>query len=254
MTTYHNHFIIQFYDATTIHTNAADAMDYILEGFFRAFHLLLAADPETFSAVWTTVRASAWSMAASLIIGIPLGFFLGYFTFRGKKQVRMIVDTMLALPTVFIGLMVYAFFSHRGPLGHMELLFTIPGIAVGQTILALPIVIALTATAVESMDEHLRVTLMSLGADRRHLFFTTLWEGRFGILAAALTAYGRVMTEVGISMMVGGNIKWHTRTITTAIALETNKGLFAMGVALGLVLMSIAFLVNLSVSFFRRRT
>jgi tungstate transport system permease protein len=130
----------------------------------------------------------------------------------------------------------------------MGLLFTLPGIAIGQTILALPIVIALTAAAVEGMDRHLRTTLMSLGADRKQLLLSSLWEVRYSITAAALTAFGRVMTEVGISMMVGGNIKWHTRTITTAIALETNKGLFGMGIALGLVLLMIAFAVNLSVA------
>jgi tungstate transport system permease protein len=133
------------------------------------------------------------------------------------------------------------------------LLFTLPGIAIGQTILALPVVMALSASAVETMDRQLRVTLISLGVNRRQLLLSSLWEVRHGVLAAALTAYGRVMTEVGISMMVGGNIKWHTRTMTTAIALETNKGLFAMGVALGLVLLAIAFAVNLSVSFLRKR-
>ena len=228
-------------------------MDYIIDGFIRAIQLLAGGDPETYSAVYATLRVSSGSMAASLTLGIPLGFVLGYHRFWGKKQVRIVVDTLMALPTVFVGLLVYAFLSRQGPLGHMGLLFTLPGIAVGQTILAMPIVIALSATAVEAMDRHLRVTLISLGASRRHLLLSSLWEVRYGILAAGLTAYGRVMTEVGISMMVGGNIKWHTRTITTAIALETNKGLFAMGIALGLVLMAIALFVNVSVSFLRRR-
>jgi tungstate transport system permease protein len=159
----------------------------------------------------------------------------------------------LSLPTVFIGLVVYAFLSQRGPLGAWGLLFTLPGIAIGQTILAVPVVMALSASAVENMDRQLRITLISLGVNRRQLLLSSLWEVRHGVLAAALTAYGRVMTEVGISMMVGGNIKWHTRTMTTAIALETNKGLFAMGVALGLVLLAIAFAVNLSVSSLRKR-
>ena len=228
-------------------------MDFIIDGFIKAIALLAAGDSETFSAVSATLRVSTGSMTASLIVGVPLGFLLGYYTFRGKKQVRIIVDTLLALPTVFVGLLVYAFLSYQGPLGHMGMLFTLPGIAIGQTILALPIVIALSATAVEAMDRHLRDTLISLGASRRQLLISSLWEVRYGILAAALTAYGRVMTEVGVSMMVGGNIKWHTRTITTAIALETNKGLFAMGIALGLVLMAIALIVNISVSFLRRR-
>ncbi len=228
-------------------------MDFIVQGILKAFQLLFSGDPETFSAVAATVQVSAYSMVASLIMGIPLGFVLGYADFPGKRQVRLLVDTSLALPTVFIGLMVYAVLCRQGPLGSMGLLFSLPGIAIGQTILALPIVIALSATAVESMDANLRVTLISLGANRRQVLLSSLWEARHGILAAALTAYGRVMTEVGISMMVGGNIKWHTRTITTAIALETNKGMFAMGIALGLVLMAIALGVNVGVSFLRRK-
>jgi tungstate transport system permease protein len=228
-------------------------MDFLLEGFFQAFHLLLSGNAETYSAIGATVRVSSYSIGCSLLIGIPLGFCLGYFAFRWKKSVRTIVDTLMSLPTVFIGLLVYAFLTHRGPLGDFGLLFTLPGIAIGQTILALPIVIGLSATAVESMDQKLRITIMSMGANRRQLFLSTIWESRHGILAGAIAAYGRVMTEVGISMMVGGNIKWHTRTITTAIALETNKGQFGMGVALGLVLLAIAFCVNVSVSSLRRR-
>jgi len=138
-------------------------------------------------------------------------------------------------------------------LGNLGLLFSLEGIAIGQTILALPIVIALTASAVESLDRSLRLTLVSLGASKRQLFFSSIKEARIGIIVAAITASGRVLTEVGISMMVGGNIKWHTRTITTAIALETNKGQFAMGIALGIVLLAMAFTVNFSLSFLRRR-
>jgi tungstate transport system permease protein len=228
-------------------------MDFLRQGFLTALELLRTLDPETFSAVYATLLVSTQALAVTLAAGLPLGFLLGYFDFAGKKQVRVVVDTLLSLPTVFIGLLVYAFFTARGPLGTLGLLFTLPGVAVGLTILALPIVIALGATAVESMDRHLRVTLISLGANRRQLFLSTLWEARHGIIAAGLTAYGRVMTEVGIAMMVGGNIKWQTRTITTAIALETNKGEFAMGIALGLVLLLIAFGVNVSVSFLRKR-
>jgi len=228
-------------------------MNFLLEGFFQAFHLLASGNAETYSAIWATVKVSSYSIGCSLLIGIPLGFCLGYFDFSGKKPLRTMVDTLMAMPTVFIGLLVYAFLTRRGPLGDLGLLFTLPGIAIGQTILALPIVIGLSATAVESMDQKLRITIMSMGANLRQLFLSSLWESRHGILAGGIAAYGRVMTEVGISMMVGGNIKWHTRTITTAIALETNKGQFGMGVALGLVLLAIAFCVNVSVSFLRRR-
>ncbi len=228
-------------------------MEYLYQGIIQAFRLLFGGDPETYSAVAATVKASSLSMAASLLLGVPAGFALGHLDFPGRRQVRLVVDTLLALPTVFVGLMIYALISNQGPLGHMGLLFTIPGIAIGQTLLALPVVIALTATAIESMDANLRVSLISLGANRRQLLLTSLWEVRHGVLAAGLTAYGRVMTEVGISMMVGGNIKWHTRTITTAIALETGKGMFATGIALGIVLLLIAFAVTFPASMLRKK-
>ncbi|MFO7599044.1 MAG: ABC transporter permease [Candidatus Desulfacyla sp.] len=229
-------------------------MEFIVSGFLKALVLLTSGDAETYSAIFATLRVTTASMAASLLLGIPLGFLLGHHDFPGKRQVRIVVDTLLSLPTVFVGLMVYAFISSRGPFGGMGLLFTLPGIAIGQAILALPIVISLVATATQTTDSNLRTTLISLGAARRDLLLTSLWETRHGIVTAGLVAYGRVMTEVGISMMVGGNIKWHTRTITTAIALETNKGLFAMGIALGLVLLLIAFSVTLGVTFLRRRS
>jgi tungstate transport system permease protein len=229
-------------------------MDYIWQGILRAFDLLLSLDPETLSAIGVTIRVSTLSILASLILGIPLGFLLGYRSFPGKRGVRLLVDTLLSFPTVVIGLLVYAFVSRQGPLGEFGLLFTLPGIAIGQTILGLPIIIALTASAVENMDERLRPTLLTLGAVKQQIMLTTVWEARFAILAAAVTAYGRIVSEVGISMMVGGNIKWHTRTITTAIALETNKGRFGLGIALGLVLLAIAFAVNLILAFLRRRT
>ena len=228
-------------------------MDYLSQGIIQAVMLLVHGDPETFSAVLATLQVTGYTMVASLSMGIPLGFLLGYNNFKGKRQLRTVVDTLLSLPTVFIGLMVYTILSHRGPLGHVGLLFTLPGIAIGQTILALPIVVALSATAVEAMDQKLRPTLISLGASRRQVLFSSLWEVRHGIVAACLTAYGRVMTEVGISMMVGGNIKWHTRTITTAIALETGKGMFATGIALGLILLLISFSVNVLVACFKNR-
>jgi len=228
-------------------------MGFIQEGINQAVTLLVNGDPATYSAISATLSASGLAMAASLVLGIPLGYLLGYFDFRLKKQLRIIVDTLLSLPTVFIGLVVYALLTRNGPFGEMGLIFSIPGIAIGQTILALPIIIALTATAVEAADRNLRITLMSLGANRGQIALSTLWEMRLGILAAAVTATGRVLTEVGISLMVGGNIKWHTRTITTTIALETSKGEFGMGIALGLVLLMIALAVNLSLAGMRRR-
>ncbi|MBF0242254.1 MAG: ABC transporter permease [Desulfamplus sp.] len=228
-------------------------MDFILEGFIKALNLLTGGDAEVWSAIFATIKVSTASMVLSIILGIPCGFCLGYFNFKAKRALRTFVDTLLSLPTVFVGLMVYAFISSRGPFGEFELLFTLTGIAIGQAILAFPVVTALTAAAIEGCDEELKLTLISLGAGKKEIILTTLWEVRFAIVAAIVTAYGRVMTEVGISMMVGGNIKWHTRTITTAIALETGKGMFANGIALGLVLLTIAFGVNISLAFLRKK-
>ena len=229
-------------------------MGYITQGFVKAFELLIRGDVETYSAVFTTLKTSSLSITASLAIGIPAGFFLGYRDFRGKRQIRTFVDTLLALPTVVVGLFVYSLISRRGPLGSLGLLFTIPGIAVAQTILITPIVVSLTATAIEGLDERVRITLKTLGATRTRIALASLRESRYAVLTAAVTAYGRAISEVGVSMMIGGNIKWHTRTITTAIALETGKGEFALGIALGLVLLFLAFIVNWGLIVLKRRS
>lgn len=229
-------------------------MSFILDGMGQAMGLLVSGNPETWSAVYATVVVTVMSVAASFVLGAPLGFLLGFYSFPGKRALRMIADTLLSFPTVVIGLIVYAMLSHRGPLGELGLLFTLPGVAIGMTLLGLPIVIALTANAVEYADGGLRDTLRTLGASSSQVFRAMLWEVRYHMLLAAMAAFGRIVSEVGISMMVGGNIKWHTRTITTAIALETGKGEFAMGIALGVVLMVIAFVVNLALAGLKRRT
>jgi len=228
-------------------------MDFIVAGFVRAIELLVNFDHSTYTAISATLQASTCSMLISLGAGLPCGFLLGYFDFKWKRALRTILDTLLALPTVSVGLLVYAFIASKGPLGQFGLLFTLTGIAIGQTILAFPIVTAITASIVENIDPELKLTLISLGAGKKNIITTCLWEVRYGLLAAGVTAYGRVLTEVGVSMMVGGNIKYHTRTITTAIALETNKGLFADGIALGIVLIGIAFAVNICLSFLRKK-
>lgn len=229
-------------------------MDYLWQGLQQAAVLLFTLDPETYSAVITTLKVTFLSITMSVIIGVPLGFLLGYFQFPGKRQLRMVVDTLLALPTVVVGLLVYAFISRRGPLGWTNLLYTVPGIAIAEVLLILPIVISLTATAIEGLDRRLRPTLRSLGAGRVQLALTSLHEARFAVLIAGITAYGRAISEVGIAMMIGGNIKWYTRTMTTAITLETGKGQFSMGIALGVVLLLIVFLLNGALVLLRRRT
>lgn len=228
-------------------------MDYLTQGFLDAFTLLFSGDEETFSAVFTTLKISTASIFISLAAGLPLGFMLGYYTFPGKRQLRAFVDTLLALPTVVVGLLVYAFITQKGPLGGMGLLFELSGVVVAQVILVIPIIISLTATGIESLDERLKSTLLTLGARGSRIITSSLYEARFAIMAAGVNAYGRAIAEVGISMMIGGNIKWHTRTITTAIALETGKGQFSMGIALGIVLLLIGFTVNYALIFFKRR-
>ena len=229
-------------------------MDFIADGFIQAFRLLFSMDEETMNILVTTLQLTAVSMGGILLLGLPLGFLLGYFDFPGKRCVRTVVDTLLALPTVVIGLLVYAFISRRGPLGGWDLLFTVEGMAIGQIILGTPIVVAYTATAIEGLDNRLRQTLMTLGASGAKLAMTSLWEARFLVLVAALTAFGRIVGEVGSAMMLGGNIKWPTRTITTAITLETGKGDFALGIALGVILILISLILNISLTFLRRRT
>jgi tungstate transport system permease protein len=227
-------------------------MDFIAEGFIQGLGLLFSLDEETWSTVWNSLRASSLSIMASITLGMPAGFMIGFFTFPGRDQLRTISDTLLALPTVVVGLLVYAFLTHRGPLGSWELLYTIRGISIAQTILVLPIVVSFTASAAESLDRNFRPTMATLGVGRIATLLYGLYEIRFSLVTAALMAYGRAVSEVGISMMIGGNIKWNTRTITTAIALESGKGDFARGIALGVILMTIVFLVNILARRFRR--
>lgn len=220
-------------------------LDFILDGIYEALRLLISFDEETYFAIKTTLYSSFFSIIIALIIGMPLGFCLGYFNFFGKKFLRILSDTGLAMPTVAIGLILYALFSNRGPLGNFALLFTLKAVIIGQICLSLPIVISLTASVIENMEiKHLRL-IKSYHLRGYKQILTVLFENRYPLMVVVATTYGRIVAEVGVAMMVGGNIKWHTRTITTAISLETNKGEFAMGIALASVLITIAFLVNL---------
>lgn len=227
-------------------------MNLFTDGFDQAIDLLISGNTSVYSAISTTITVSSWSLMISLLIGLPLGFALGYYNFPGKSIVRTFVDTLLALPTVVIGLMAYTMLSQAGPLGEYNLLFSQEAIILGQIVLGLPIIIALTAAQVESVDKRLYSSLKGLGAHSFQILTATLIEARFGIMTAAMTAYGRIITEIGISMMVGGNIKYHTRTVTTAIALETGKGEFVTGIALGLVLFAVALIVNIALSMLKR--
>lgn len=228
-------------------------MGYFTEGFHKALDLLLYMDDATISAIEATLVSTSYALCIAMLLGLPLGFLLGYTNFPGKRFLRLISDTLLAFPTVLIGLIVYVFITYRGPLGQFGLLFTLPGMVIGQSILALPIVVSWTAQAVESLDPRCRETLLTLGARPVQLAWLTLREVRYEIGMVCVTAFGRVVTEVGVAMMLGGNIRYATRTMTTAISLETSKGEFAQGIALGLVLLLIAFVVNFLLAWFKHK-
>ncbi|EAJ3623512.1 ABC transporter permease subunit [Campylobacter coli] len=219
-------------------------MDYILEGFTQALFLLFNADESVISAIKTTLFSSSVSIILSLIVGFPLGFALGFFEFKTKRFIKLIVDTSLSFPTVAVGLILYALISSRGPLGDLGLLFTVKALVLGQFILALPIVIALFSNLIENMNKKHFLFIKSLHLSPLKLVMTIIYELRFALVSVVALAYGRIVAEVGVAMIVGGNIKYDTRTITTAISLETNKGEFASGIALALVLIFIAFILN----------
>ena len=222
-------------------------MDFLLHGFAEAFNLLLNDNLETYSAIKATLYTSSVSILFAVLIGFPLGFSLGFYDFRGRKILRLLSDTALAMPTVAIGLILYAFITRNGPLGSLNLLFTLKAVMLGQFVLALPIIISLTASVVENMDRKHYLTILNLRLAPAKLVFCVLYELRYALMVVIATAYGRIVAEVGVAMMIGGNIKYFTRTITTAVSLETNKGEFAMGIALAMVLIFIAFLVNLAI-------
>jgi tungstate transport system permease protein len=184
---------------------------------------------------------------------VPVGFAIAFSEFSGKHMVITVLNTLLALPTVVIGLFVYAFVSRRGVFGPLDLLYTQKAIIVGQIILIVPVVAAFTIAAISRIDERYRKTAMTLGANRAQTAWIIFREARFGIVSAVIAAFGRVISEVGISMMLGGNIKGFTRTMTTAMALEYDKGSFTLAIALGIVLLGLSFGMNLLFHFFQGR-
>ena len=227
-------------------------MDFLLNGFAEAFNLLLNGNLETYSAIKATLYTSSVSILFAVVVGFPLGFILGFYDFKGRKILRLLSDTALAMPTVAIGLILYAFITRNGPLGSLNLLFTLKAVMLGQFVLALPIIISLTASVVENMEKKHYLTILNLRLSAPKLVFCVLYELRYALMVVIATAYGRIVAEVGVAMMIGGNIKYFTRTITTAVSLETNKGEFAMGIALAMVLIFIAFLVNLAIFALRK--
>jgi tungstate transport system permease protein len=220
-------------------------MDYIIDAFRGAFWLILSLDREIFSIALLSLRVAGTATVFATLIGVPLAYVIATRDFPGKRTVLTIFNTLMAVPTVLVGLFCYAFFSRRGPLGFLDLLFTPTGMVIGDLILALPLIVALTIAAVNAVDPRARLTALALGATSRQTSWTVLLDARYALMAAVINGFGRVVAEVGAAMMLGGNIRGYTRTLTTAVALETSKGEFAFAMALGLILLTLALMVNL---------
>lgn len=221
-------------------------MDFLLQSLVAALELIRVGDLELFQVVYLSLYVTFFSTLIASLLGVPLGFYLAVLEFHGKRALITLLNTMLALPTVVIGLLVYAFLSRRGLLGYLGLLYTPKAIIIGQIILILPWVTTFTMAAVGRIDRRYRLTALTLGASSLQAALVVAREARFGILAAIIAAFGRVIAEIGIAMMLGGNIKGYTRTMTTAMALEHNKGEFVLAVALGIILLSVSLLMNIA--------
>jgi len=228
-------------------------MDLLVDSFISAILLVISMDAEMIAIVGVSLKVSCTSTFFAALIGVPVGFAIAFGEFSGKHMVITVLNTLLALPTVVIGLFVYAFVSRRGIFGPLDLLYTQNAIIIGQIILIVPVVAAFTIAAISRIDERYRKAAMTLGANRLQTAWVLFREARFGIVAAVIAAFGRVISEVGISMMLGGNIKGFTRTMTTAMALEYDKGAFTLAVALGIILLGLSFGMNLLFHFFQGR-
>lgn len=228
-------------------------MNFLLESLSSALGLILHLDSEVFTTVWTSLYTSFCAILLAGAVGVPAGMLLGLSRFLGRRLVITLLNTLMALPTVVVGLVLFGLFSRQGPLGPWGLLFTPLAMIVGQTVLAVPIVANYALSAVAGADSRILPTALTLGASPLQCGLLMLREVRFGIMAAVIAGFGRVIAEVGVAMMLGGNIRGYTRTMTTAIALETSKGEFAFALALGLLLMGVALVVNLVLNLLQQR-
>ena len=226
-------------------------MEYIIEGIVKALELIFSLDREVYGIVGRSVRFALTATVLAGVVGVPIGFFIGSRHFMGKPAVITTLNTLMALPTVVIGLLGYAFLSRRAPLGILDLIFTPRAVIIGEFILSLPIIVNLTVSAVQAVDKRAYLTAQTLGAGRWMVAWTVLMEARFALLAAIIAGFGRAVSEVGSAMMLGGNIRYFTRTMTTTIALEVSKGEFGLGLALGFFLLLVAFSINILFHYFQ---
>lgn len=219
-------------------------MDLLITSTVDAFSLLFSGDPEIWEIIGISFRVSTLAILAAVPPALVIAFVLAYGNFIGRRLLISLFNTFLSIPAVVIGLTLFILLSRQGLMGDFKLLFTQTAMALGQFLLCMPILVCMTHVALQAADRAAWETARTLGAGPLRAFFTVLYEIRFGLMAAILAGYGRIISEVGASMMLGGNIAHYTRNIPTAIALETSKGNFAEGIALGMVLLFLAFLLN----------
>lgn len=228
-------------------------MDVLIRGGEHALALLVHGDPEVLQITLLSLEISGTATIVSLLLGIPLGTLLGLTRFSGRGLVVSLVNTGMGLPPVVVGLFVSILFWRTGPLGFLDLLYTPAAMVVAQVVIACPIVTGLTTAAVQQIPVEFRLQMIALGASRLQLLRVLMAEARLPMLAAVMAGFGGVISEVGASMMVGGNIRGQTRVLTTATVLETSKGNFDVAIALSLLLLAITFLVNWALTSIQQR-
>jgi tungstate transport system permease protein len=228
-------------------------MGLIVEGVLQAFRLLLSGDPEVWRITLLSLEISGAATLLSLAIGIPAGTALALTRFPGRGLVVSLVNTGMGLPPVVVGLFITIMLWRNGVLGALELLYTPAAMVLAQLVIAAPIVTGLTMAAVQQIPERFRLQVLALGASRAQMTWVLVKEARLPLLAAMMAGFGGVISEVGASMMVGGNIKGSTRVLTTATVLETSKGNFDIAIALSVILLAITFLVNWALTAIQQR-
>ena len=228
-------------------------MEVLIEGFIEALHLLISLDSQVLEIIIRSLQVTGTALLFSIIIGVPLGTLMGMVDFPGKKIATALLYTGMGFPPVVIGLFVFILFSASGPFGQLGWLFTPRAIVVAQTILALPLVTSFVMTSVMSVDDNLIIQMRALGASKKQLYWTVVKEARLGAVVAIAAGFGAVISEVGAVMLVGGNIEGKTRVLTTAIMLETRQGRFGLALALGIILLAIAFITNMIMMKFQQR-
>lgn len=218
-------------------------MSDIANGIVQAVDLIVTLNPEVMQIAALSLYISLSATIIAALIAIPAGALIHFNDFYGKRAVIIIIQTLYSVPTVVVGLILYLLISRSGPLGILGLLFTPQGMILGQTILIIPIMIGLVISALSGIDRGISDTLVSLGATQFQKILEIVKEARFAILSAVVLGFGRAIAEVGVAMMIGGNIRDHTRVLTTAITLETGMGKFPLSIALGIILLVIALIV-----------